>query len=1036
MKALVTAEPQTAVVKDIPIPEPGPKEIRVRVHYVALNPIDSLLVANPTDKPGRVVGSDIAGVVEKVGSDVTDWKVGDRVAGLLQGATSGNPRPGGFAEYALLEHDLAIHIPSGVSLEEAATVPLCSLTAAQALFIRLELQAPFPNPFQHKATNEKHPTLLIYSAATSVGLFAIELAKLLRTPSGTPYRIFATASPRNHDKLLASGVEAVFDYKSSTWTEDLRKASGGVSYAVDCIAEDMTTAQISQTFGEGGGKIAVIRKSAWTKDGIRPDVEPIYSAVWWGLGHEIIYNGRMPARPDWREFTVAFYKFLSAGSPKDPSVFPISGNPVRLMPGGLERIVQDGFVLLGSGKVTERNVGAQAQGGKEWMRPISAEKLVYKLNALIGDDPAERRGTRRFSAHIVFTFTGSESLLFSTNVVTPMAPNPSVQRNTSAKLTVAIDIGTTYTAASYHISGNKNRSNLPMSSFQEVNKWPKQTFPDAKIPSVLYYDSTGSARLYGAETLDDTLLMDAEINIWEKAEWWKLRLRPEYLPAPSEFIFPSLPSAVTKVDTIFRDQFAYVIENVRSFFIKAYMNGEKYWRDLATNMDVVLTVPNGWEGRHQQRMRLAAIDAGLVAPSEGSRIKFVSEGEAAIHYCLDSVIVHSVAVGSPVIVCDAGGKSGTTDIGIYKVNSLLPIHLEEIASPQCFLGGGVFVNRDAETFIRGRLKGSKWWDTEECIQSAMKIFEQHIKRSFRGNEMRMHIKLDGVQESDAFRGIERGRLAISGEEMVEIFRPTVDLVKCGLKEVIQSWGKAIDQIFVVGGFAESEHVYHELKTMAGALGIPVSKPDGALSKAVTHGALSWYLGSGVQVRVARLHYGAETEMDFDPNDHEMAGQIKFQDALGRWRVRHAWSTIVKKVGNTSFGHTISATTGSSASLYQNYRLRTGSEHSMPFHRNFTEHESLEVEMELYAYRWDNPPKFFKDNGGHLVDGFIHLGTVQADLTKCYKASRFNTALSGQKYKTLEYDICLLFDEIELRARLRWKEKNSYVFGDATIAYDV
>lgn len=96
---------------------------------------------------------------------------------------------------------------------------------------------------------------------------------------------------------MASGVEAVFDYKSSTWPEDVRKASGGISYAVDCIAEDMTTAQISQTFGEGGGKIAVIRKSAWTKDGIRPDVEPIYSAVWWGLGHEIVYNGRSFVTP-------------------------------------------------------------------------------------------------------------------------------------------------------------------------------------------------------------------------------------------------------------------------------------------------------------------------------------------------------------------------------------------------------------------------------------------------------------------------------------------------------------------------------------------------------------------------------------------------------------------------------------------------------------------------------------------------------------------------------------------------------------------
>ncbi|EDQ98048.1 uncharacterized protein LACBIDRAFT_242402, partial [Laccaria bicolor S238N-H82] len=77
-----------------------------------------------------VVGSDISGVVDKVGAGVTGWQVGDRVAGLLQGATSVTPRPGGFAEYAILEQDLAIHVPAGITFDEAATVPLCALTAA------------------------------------------------------------------------------------------------------------------------------------------------------------------------------------------------------------------------------------------------------------------------------------------------------------------------------------------------------------------------------------------------------------------------------------------------------------------------------------------------------------------------------------------------------------------------------------------------------------------------------------------------------------------------------------------------------------------------------------------------------------------------------------------------------------------------------------------------------------------------------------------------------------------------------------------
>lgn len=60
----------------------------IKVHAVALNPVDALYVAHPSDKPGRVVGSDIAGVVDKIGNGVTKWKLGDRVAGLLQGGKS------------------------------------------------------------------------------------------------------------------------------------------------------------------------------------------------------------------------------------------------------------------------------------------------------------------------------------------------------------------------------------------------------------------------------------------------------------------------------------------------------------------------------------------------------------------------------------------------------------------------------------------------------------------------------------------------------------------------------------------------------------------------------------------------------------------------------------------------------------------------------------------------------------------------------------------------------------------------------------
>ncbi|KAF5324791.1 hypothetical protein D9611_004295 [Ephemerocybe angulata] len=376
MDALVTVAGNTAAVAQVPIPHAGPNEIRVKVHSIALNPVDALYSAHQVDKPGRVVGSDIAGYVDQIGEGVSNWKVGDRVAGLLQGATSANPRPGGFATYAILESDLAIAITEDVSFDDAASLPLCALTAAQALYIRLGLDPPFPGSPYSKPPVQAHsdgsaPVILVYSAATSLGLYTVQLARLLRyhTPEGEakPFMVVTTSSPKHFGKLKDLGADAVFDYRDSSWPEQVRQAySGGIDYAVDCISEGDTTGVISDLYRTGGGVIAVIRAVAWNKERVRSDVTPPYGAT-------------LRAPPSSRALTVAFYQWLSHGSPTNPKVFPIDPNPVRLMPGGLKEVAADGFVLLGGGDMAQRSA---LKGGEDvpiHMRPISGEKLVYRV---------------------------------------------------------------------------------------------------------------------------------------------------------------------------------------------------------------------------------------------------------------------------------------------------------------------------------------------------------------------------------------------------------------------------------------------------------------------------------------------------------------------------------------------------------------------------------------------------------------------------------------------------------------------------------
>ena len=157
MKALLLdAERRTANIQSIPEPKPAANELLVRVNSVALNPVDSLYVYNPLGSTGRVIGSYFAGVIDAIGDAVpptSTLKRGDRIAGFLQGACSINERPGAFSEYLVCPWDLIWKVGDGMQLQEAAAVSLCGLTAAQALFFRMDLQPPFHWPQTQSMTS-------------------------------------------------------------------------------------------------------------------------------------------------------------------------------------------------------------------------------------------------------------------------------------------------------------------------------------------------------------------------------------------------------------------------------------------------------------------------------------------------------------------------------------------------------------------------------------------------------------------------------------------------------------------------------------------------------------------------------------------------------------------------------------------------------------------------------------------------------------------------------------------------------------------
>ncbi|KAI1841814.1 hypothetical protein JX266_011991 [Neoarthrinium moseri] len=344
MKALVTTEGHKAAVQDAPIPVPGDGEILVRIHYVAQNPTDWKAVA--ASPAGRVVGCDFAGTVSNPNG--SSWREGQRVAGFVQG-TSAKPPRGVFAEYAVIESSLVFPIPSSVSYQDAAVVPLAFATAVQALFQRLGLPEP------SKPAKSAFP-ILINGGTSSVGKYAVQLAKR------AGLYVIATGSAKNHGLLKDLGADAVVDYKDQDWVEQIRKLShDGLEYAFDCISELESTKGVAAALSptKGGHVVCILPRkkeelgSEPTFTKVKVESTIVYTVFGRPLSYGAFDNIGGPTPQDkafWEKYLSLLPEYLEKGT--------IKPNRVREL-GGIGDILK-GFELQAQGKV-------------------SAEKLVYKI---------------------------------------------------------------------------------------------------------------------------------------------------------------------------------------------------------------------------------------------------------------------------------------------------------------------------------------------------------------------------------------------------------------------------------------------------------------------------------------------------------------------------------------------------------------------------------------------------------------------------------------------------------------------------------
>ncbi len=194
--------PEVLELREAPDPEPAAGEARVRVRTIGVNFADIMArkgLYPDAPKPPCVVGYEIAGVVDTVGSGEIPFHPGDRVFGLTPF--------GGYSDTVVLPADHLFALPEGLSFEQAVALPVTYLTAYAAL---LEM-----------ARVREGDVVLIHNIGGGVGLAALDLCRMRKTV------IIGTASGWKHDRLREWGAKALIDYRRQDVEHEVMQYTGG-----------------------------------------------------------------------------------------------------------------------------------------------------------------------------------------------------------------------------------------------------------------------------------------------------------------------------------------------------------------------------------------------------------------------------------------------------------------------------------------------------------------------------------------------------------------------------------------------------------------------------------------------------------------------------------------------------------------------------------------------------------------------------------------------------------------------------------------
>lgn len=186
--------PDKLIYGDVEKPQANDNKVLIKIQAASVNAADYRSIKMGIVPKGKIFGADISGIVEFIGENIRQFKPGDEVIGDLS-----DHGFGGFAEYAVAPEKVLVKKPAKISFEEAAALPMASITALQAL--------------RDKGNIKKGQKVLIVGSSGGVGTFAVQLAKYFGAV------VTAVCSTKNVERMSSLGADHVVDYTKENFSK-------------------------------------------------------------------------------------------------------------------------------------------------------------------------------------------------------------------------------------------------------------------------------------------------------------------------------------------------------------------------------------------------------------------------------------------------------------------------------------------------------------------------------------------------------------------------------------------------------------------------------------------------------------------------------------------------------------------------------------------------------------------------------------------------------------------------------------------------